>query len=326
MSDYDNFISAGNVDLRPEYLSEIFTAAAEQSAVLSLGRKLRNMTTNELKLKVSTALPEVYFVGTKGDTKNTYPTSSGLKKTTKSEWEDKTIYVGELAAIVVIPNNVFNDADFDVFGELRRQLPTAIAQKVDEAVLYGEPGVDVPDDWEDGIFEGMPGENIIDVGHVGDTYDDILGEGGVFAQVEADGYDVNGIVAAVTLKAALRGLRADTGDGAPIFTPMPQDASRYVLGGVPMVFPRNGGFDASETLMIAGDWDKLVYSIRQDVTFDVFTTGVVQDETGAITHNLMQEDLTALRVTFRMAWGLPLPAQWDTTVSGTAYPFSAYIP
>lgn len=326
---YNDLVAYGNVTLTPDELAEIFQDAAEQSVVLRLGRQLRNMTTNELKLKVSTALPEVYFVGTKGQTQ-TFP-ADALKQSTKSEWDNVSIHAGELAAIVVIPNNVFNDANFDIFGELRRQLPTAIAKKVDSAVLYGTAATDVPDDWTDGIFTGMPVGNVISVGEVGDIYDDFLAPSGVFYQVENDGYDVNGIVGAVSLKAQLRGLR-DGATGLPLFTPSIQSPNDYTLAGVTILFPKNGGFDASQTLAIAGDWSKLVYSLRQDVTFDVFTTGVVQDENGAIVHNLMQEDLTALRVTFRMAWGLPEQAggmaRWDGTVASGAgvYPFSAYVP
>ena len=324
---YNGLISTGNVDLHPEFLAEIFTSAAEQSAVLKMGRQLRNMTTRELKLKVSTALPEVYFVGEKG-LSQTFP-ADALKQTTTSEWNDVSMYAGELAAIIVIPNSVFNDADFDIFGEIRNQIPEAIAKKVDSAVLFGTHAVNVPDDWSDGVLTGMPAENQITVGDLGDIYDDILGEGGVFAQVELDGYDVNGIVADVSLKGKLRGLRekdaGGTYTGQPIFTQSMQAANQYTLDGVPMAFPRNGGFDASSALMIAGDWSKLVYSIRQDVAFDVFTTGVVQDGSGAIQHNLMQEDLTALRVTFRMGWAMPLAAN-RVTASGTAYPFSAYLP
>ena len=325
---YNDLIAYGNITLTPDELSEIFKDVIEQSAVLRLGRRLRNMTTNELKLKVSTALPAVDFVGTKGQSQ-TYP-ADALKKTTKSEWDNVSIHSGELAAIVVIPNNVFSDANFDIFGELRRQLPAAIAKKVDSSVLYGTAATDVPDDWSDGVFTGMPASNIISVGEVGDIYDDLMAASGVFASVEEDGYDVTGIVGATTLKAKLRSLR-DGATGLPLFTPSIQSPNDYTLAGVSIVFPKNGGFDASQTLAIAGDWDKLVYSIRQDVTFDVFTTGVVQDGNGAITHNLMQEDLTALRVTFRMAWGLPEQAggmaRWDGTVaSGVYYPFSAYVP
>lgn len=323
---YNDLVAYGNITLTPDELSEIFKDVIEQSAVLKLGKRLRNMTTNELKLKVSTSLPAVDFVGTKG-TSQTYP-ANALKKTTKGEWDNVSIHAGELAAIVVIPNNVFNDANFDVFGELKRQLPAAIAKKVDSSVLYGTKAVNVPDDWSNGIFIAMPTANKVSVGEVGNIYQDFLAPSGIFYQVETDGYDVNGIVAATSLKSQLRGLT--DGSSASTFTTSAQGRPEYGLAGITIVFPKSGGFDASQTLAIAGDWDKLVYSIRQDVSFDVFTTGTVQDESGAITHNLMQEDLTALRVTFRMAWGLPEQAgnmaRWDGTTASGVFPFSAYVP
>jgi HK97 family phage major capsid protein len=322
MSAYDQLISAGNVTFTAQELAEIFAAAEEQSSVMRLGRRLRDMTTNELKLKVSTALPEVYFVGTKPVGERSFP-ADALKKTTKSEWDNVSIYAGELAAIVVVPNNTFNDANFDIFGEVKRQFPTAIAKKVDASVLYGTHSVDVPDDWSDGIFTDMPIGNIVELGTGNDLYDDILGESGVFAAVEASNYDVNGILGAVVLKSKLRGLR-DGSTGAPLFLPSMQAGGNYTLAGIGIDFPKNGGFAPATTLMIAGEWDKLVWSLRQDVAFDVFTSGVVQDGTGAITHNLMQEDLTAIRCTFRMAWGLPQPVDWMGTVD--PYPFAALVP
>jgi len=321
-ADYDGLISYGDVEIEWEVLSEIFKKAEESSVVLKLARKLRNMTTHEMDMKVTNELPDVYFVGEKGRTQ-TFP-ADALKKVTNSCWETVEIHAGELAAIIVIPNNVFADANFDVISEVKSQLPTAIGHKIDEAVFYGEPATDVPDDWPEGIFFGMPAENIVDLSGFADIYDAVLGADGVFAQVEADGYEVNGIVAANTLKAQLRGLRADAGTGAPIFQPSMQAAGQYTLAGVPMDFPTNGGFDASQTLMIAGDWNQLVYSLRQDVKFDVFTTGVIQDGEGVIIHNLMQEDLTAIRCTFRMGWAMPIPAT-NVTISGEAYPFSALV-
>lgn len=322
MSDYDGLISAGNVALRPDFLAEIFSATAEQSAVLRLGTKLRNMTTSELTFKVSTALPSVYFVGTKG-TSQTFP-SSALKKVTTSEWEDVSLYAGELAAIIVVPNNVFNDSHFNIESELRRQLPAAIGKKVDEAVLFGTHAVDVPDNWSDGIYQGMPADNMVQDDLGADLYDAILGAAGLFAQVELDGYDVNGIVSDVSMKSQLRGLR-DVTSGQPLFVGTMQEGPVYSLAGVTMTFPKNGSLDATKALMIAGDWSKLVYSIREDVRFDVFTTGVIQEANGDISHNLMQEDLTAIRCTFRMGWALPQPEDM-TTVSGVKYPFAALIP
>ena len=80
---------------------EIIQGAIEQSAVLSVGRRLSDMTTAQNKLPVLDSLPIAYFVN--GDT--------GAKKTTKQAWDKKVIYAEEIAVIVPIPEAVLDDAD-----------------------------------------------------------------------------------------------------------------------------------------------------------------------------------------------------------------------
>ena len=76
-----------------------------------------------------------------------------------------------------------------------------------------------------------------------------------------------------------------------------------------MYFPDNGSFDKKIAQLIVGDFNKLVYSIRQDVTFKLLTEGVIQDpQTNEIVYNLAQQDMIALRVVFRMGWAMPNPA------------------
>ena len=80
------------------------------------------------------------------------------------------------------------------------------------------------------------------------------------------------------------------------------------------------------TTLIAGDFNNAVYSIRQDVTYKVLDQAVIQDpSTGEILYNLAQEDMVALRVTFRMGYAIPNPV---TALDGTEtrYPFAALVP
>lgn len=61
--------------------------------------------------------------------------------------------------------------------------------------------------------------------------------------------------------------------------------------------------------MVAGNFKQLVYSIRQDVDVKILDQAVIQDpSTKAIIFNLAQQDMIALRVTFRMGWAMPNPA------------------
>ena len=127
------------------------------------------------------------------------------------------------------------------------------------------------------------------------------------SRVEAGGFGVDAVVGDLTAKAELRGL-LDT-NGRPLFRSDMQGATTYALDGAPLYFPENGGFDASKAQLIAGNFKKLVYSIRQDVTVKLLDQGVIQDPTTKeIVYNLAQQDMVALRVVMRMGWALPNPA------------------
>ena len=136
-------------------------------------------------------------------------------------------------------------------------------------------------------------------------YDKIMGEEGVISKVEASGFFVNGHMADISMRAKLRGLKDTTGQ--PIFKSDMQSGTNYYLDGSPMNFPNNGAFDKSKALMISGDFSQLVYAIRQDITFKLFTEGVVQNTDGSIAYNLMQNDMVALRAVMRLGWEIPNP-------------------
>jgi HK97 family phage major capsid protein len=164
----------------------------------------------------------------------------------------------------------------------------------------------------------------VTLGTGSDIYDDIMAEGGVLSQVEQDGFAVTGHVAALSMKARLRGLR--DANGMPIFSRTPQAATPYELDGVPVDFPTNGSIDPAQSLLISGDYQQAMYSIRQDVTYKVLDQAVIQDGSGAIIYNLAQQDMVALRVTMRLGWQLPNPANRVNAVAATRYPFAVLLP
>ena len=128
----------------------------------------------------------------------------------------------------------------------------------------------------------------------------------MIAKVEESGYIPNGVMAAIQLRSKLRGLKDTTGQ--PIFKTGIQGSTRYALDGMDMYFPINGAFDPAKSLAIVGDWSQLVYSVRQDMTFKIFDSGIVQDPaTKAILYNLMQNDMVALRAVMRLGWEIPNP-------------------
>lgn len=273
---------------------EIIQGVVEQSTVLQRGRRLANMTAAQYKMPVLDLLPVAYFVNGEG--------GSAKKKLTTMAWDKKVIYAEEIAVIVPISEAVLDDADYDIWGEVRPRLIEAFGQKIDGAILFGQ---DKPQTWRDDVVTTATDAGaIVTLGS--DLYDSILGEGGVIAKVEESSYFVNGHMADITMRAKLRGLKDTTGQ--PVFKSDMQTGTTYTLDGSPMSFPRNGAFDRSKALMISGDFSQLAYSIRQDITFKIFDQGVIQDPaTGDILYNLMQNDMVALRAVMRLGWEIPNP-------------------
>jgi hypothetical protein len=63
--------------------------------------------------------------------------------------------------------------------------------------------------------------------------------------------------------------------------------------------------------------------VRRDVTYKMLTEAVIQDpDTGDIVYNLAQQDMVALRVTFRCAWQLANPVTRSNPDENTRFPFA----
>lgn len=273
--------------------NEIIQGVVTQSAVLQRGRRLANMTSRQYKMPVLDMLPIAYFVN--GDT--------GQKQTTKQAWDKKFITAEEIAVIVPVPEAVIEDSEYDIWGEVRPRIVEAFGKVIDGAVLFD---TNKPSSWRDGIVTtANAAKSVITLGAEDNLYDKIMGEDGVIAKVEGSGYFVNGHMADISMRAKLRGLKDTT--GVPLFKSDMQSGTTYSLDGSPMNFPNNGAFDKSKALMISGDFSQLVYSIRQDITFKLFTEGVVQNPDGSIAYNLMQNDMVALRAVMRLGWEIPNP-------------------
>lgn len=281
--------------IREQVISTIFQDAPKQSTFMSMARKLPNMTSNQTRMRVLDFLPTAYWVD--GDT--------GMKQTTRQAWDNVFIEAAELAVIVPISEAVLDDAEFDIFGEIAPRVNEAIGQRVDSAIIFG---VNRPRNWQNDIITlARQAGNNVAPGSSPDYYDLILGEGGIISKVEEDGYMATGALAAMTMRAKLRGIRAT--DGSLIFKSDMQGSTNYALDGAPMYFPQNGAYDNTIAQLIVGDFKQAVYSIRQDVTVKILDQGVIQDPTTKeIVYNLAQQDMVALRIVFRMGWALPNPA------------------
>lgn len=278
--------------IHEQIMNTVFQDAPKSSILMQLGRKLPNMTSKQTRVPVLSMLPMAYWVG--GDT--------GMKHTSRQQWENVYITAGELAVIVPIPEAVLDDASFDIMGEVTPRVNEAIGMKFDEAAIFG---VDRPPEWQNDIITlaRQAGNNVSG----GITFDTILAQDGMFGKVEEAGYIVDGVIAAMRARAALRGIKDDA--SRPIFMPSMQDRTQYTLDGAPVYFPENGSFDPTVAQMVAGNWRQLVWAMRQDIETKILDQAVIQDpSTKEIVYNLAQQDMIALRVTFRAGFAVPNPA------------------
>lgn len=283
-----------------ELSREIIAAATKDSVAMRLGRPAR-MATHQKTQPVLSILPQAHFVE-----------EGGLKATSLAAWEGLMLTAEEIATIVPIHQSVFNDASFNMWNELKGPIAQAVALKLDGACLMG---VDKPDSWPESVLEGA-----IAAGHAVDT-GATAEEGGAYGDlervlgpVEDDGFEVNQYVAAPRLRRKLRQARTTIGEWLGETEGATTSAWDIPINYTPTV--------TGQHLALAGDWKMLIVAIREDINWYVSVDGVITDETGKVTLNLLQQDSVALRVVFRAAVAVANPATTENPDKATRYPFA----
>lgn len=316
---YNNLMTRTNVaPTIPEQVSNaIMTSVRYESALLRLSRRVP-ISTNQTRLPVLSTLPYAYFV--QGDT--------GQKQTTEMAWANKYINVEELAVIVPIPQNVFDDMTFNIWDEAQPLLVQAIGRTVDNAAFFG---VNKPASWPTDFAAGSVaashtvarGTNNAAAGGIAGDIDDTI------ALVEASGFAPDGMVTNLTYKTRLRKARDTTGQRILDFGQAAngQEPPLTTIEGIPLHYNLAGmwptGSAAAE--LFIGDWTQSLVGVRKDITVDMFKEGVIQDNTGAIVYNLLQQDMVALRVTFRMGWQVANTINYQQPTEALRYPWAMLV-
>ena len=318
---FNNVISRTDAGaLIPEEVSNaILAEIGGSNPLMQLARRLPNMARAQQRMPVMSALATAYFLT--GDT--------GLKQTSEVNWESKYIDAEELAVIVPIAQSVLDDADYDIWGQVRPSLVSAFNLAITGAVLFG---TNIPASWTTNM--GAAGllarctaaGQTLSLAAYADAYEAILGEtaagvDGIYMSVEADGFAVTGNLAHLSMKGIMRNLRDSNGN--PIFKSAVQDPTRYELDGAPIYFPNDGSMVAASALMFSGQWDQLVYAMRQDITYKLLDQAVIQDNAGNIVYNLAQQDMVALRAVIRLGFALPNPINRMNATAATRLAFAA---
>ena len=283
-----------------DLVAEIIQGVTKQSAALRMFRRLPNMSSNIMRMRVLDALPMAYWVNDS--------TNNGRKQVTNAAWANKYIVPAEIAVIVPIKEDVLDDASIDIWGEIRPRLVEAIGKKIDQAIFAG---VDKPSAWRADLLSSIAQAGAYVSQGSGTLYSAI---NDAMVKVEESGYNPTGIVGGVDVKGKFR-MMLDT-SGQPI--------KGTEIDELPKAYIDNGAWDKTKAQMIVGDFTQAVYSIRQDITYKVLDQAIIQNPSdGEIMYNLAQEDMVALRVVMRLGWEIPNPItalQPDETVR---FPFAA---
>lgn len=283
-----------------DLVAEIIQGVTKQSAALRMFRRLPNMSSNIMRMRVLDALPMAYWVNDSTD--------NGRKQVTNAAWANKYIVPAEIAVIVPIKEDVLDDASIDIWGEIRPRLVEAIGKKIDQAIFVG---VDKPSAWRADLLSSIAQAGAY-VAQGGGTLYSAIND--AMVKVEESGYNPTGIVGGVDVKGKFR-MMLDT-SGQPI--------KGTEIDELPKAYIDNGAWDKTKAQMIIGDFTQAVYSIRQDITYKVLDQAIIQNPSdGEIMYNLAQEDMVALRVVMRLGWEIPNPITALQPDEAVRFPFAA---
>ena len=305
---YNNIISNEDAKvLQPEHeiVDSIVQGITQSSTILPLMRRLPDMITGTATMNVLDTLPVTYFVDE--------GVSNGRKQTTRASWKGKKIKAEEIAVIVPIKKNVYNDSKYDIWGQIKPLIIQDAYRLIDEAILLGE---NKPAEWREGLIPSTitAGNTVAET--TNDTTYTLISK--AMTKVEEDGYDVTGLVGGVSLKGAFReGLLDSTGQ--------PLSPTSEVMQ-LPRVYAKNGAWNNEVAKFMVGDFTQAVYAIREDMTFEVFDTGSITDADGKVLYNLLQDDMVALRFTFRLGWEVANPVNLLNKDEATRFPFAVVTP
>lgn len=308
---YNNVISRADAQaLVPEdVVRTMLGKATEQSAVLQMFRRIP-VGRNQTRFPVLSALPVAYWVT--GDT--------GLKQTTEMNWANKYLNIEEMATIMPIPDSVVADVEINIWDEAEKYIIEAMGRLLDSTVFFG---TNAPATFPTNISAAAAAAGNTVTESLAATAGGFFGDiDAAIATVEADGFDPNGIVAARSARARFRASRNADGDRldrdrlSSNLRELDDMTIAYPMRGL---FPAGGGAGTNVRLFV-GDWTEFVLGVRQDITLDIFREGVIQDNTGTIIYNLMQQDMTAVRATFRIGWQVSNLLNYDQPTEANRYP------
>ena len=247
---------------------------------LRLGRVMRMSAASE-SIPVIAFRPTAKFVN---------PQYGGRKPVTEIRWTAVEIRPEEIAATLPVPNAWIQDANFNVEGQVEREMANAVAYALDQAILFGN---DAP--------ASYPPGGVVAFADSAERHNAILAVGDAMGDLEGKGILPDGIASGPAIGSALRDAYALHGefDTAP--------AQR--LWGLPVARSLAWDAAASPPDAIVGGWNYLAIGIREDITFGRSTDGVLFNENGSVAASAFQDNVTLVKIYARIGCAIGMPAQ-----------------
>jgi HK97 family phage major capsid protein len=295
---------------------EILQMAVETSVAMNTFNK-RPVASSQAKLRMLDTFPTAKWLVA------TPPADVDIAKkpTTEMAWTTTDMYIEEAATIVLIPENVLDDSEVNLWAEVQARSAEQIAVLIDKTCFFGQSttGDPIPATFPVGGIVGQAIAKGHDYTWGTNDPDEDLAEAWnqAMALVEADGYDVNQSYSSRGIRPYFRGLRDK--NGTPLY------ASSLVNGvpvdsvyGVPVNYVTSGIWDPSKAVAVMGDAEWAVLGMRQQLTAKKLDQATVGDI------NLAEQDMLGLRLKIRL--GFIVLAPKGLGQSATPYPFSVVAP
>jgi len=296
---------------------EIIEMATQQSVALQTFRQIP-IGTSVARFSLADTFPTAQWLAA------TPPDDVDIatKPVTEMRWTTKDVLIEEAATVVVIPENVLDDAEINLWNEVQSKAAEAVACLIDQACFFGTaPSGPFPASFPVGGIVGraIAANHSYEWGTVTSTEDLAEAWNQTMALTEADGYDVNQSYASRGIRASLRGLR--DANGTPLYvTNLAGGGPTDSMYGVPINYVTNGTWDPTRALAVMGDAQMAVILMRQRLTAKRLDQAVVGDI------NLPMQDALGLRLKIRLGFTVMAPKGRPGTQTANPFPFSVLEP
>jgi len=313
----------GGALVPPEQATGIIKMAEQQSAALSLLKHVPILT-NQKTFPVLSSQPSAFWLD---------GTDTALIETSHLAWKGVEMKVGDVAVIVPFPRRLASDisaSGINLTEEIKPAITQAVAKAIDAAIFFG---ISAPAVWatESNMFtRATNAGNIVEIGETaakGGLHADVLK---TLKTLTADGFTPDSCIGRPTFQFDLMNARDTTGQ--PLFLPQELSNGKNGLGGRllgrPVHFSTHGVFPADAAgapQLMFFDSTKHLIGVREDINFDIFTEGIIQDNTGLTMFNLMQQDIIAVRMIMRVGYASTNPVTMAEPTEANRYPAAALV-